>query len=129
MTQSYKKQPINMHQQSLDDFYMVHILAITLALRLSMNCLTINWMNSVYKHRHLIEKICFTFTLSNNHTVNIKAPLTLSWRKSISYRNQSIDLLCKSMDWILYDNSLRHERVKPRLQQFMDEISRFKLKA
>ena len=27
------------------------------------------------------------------------------------YRNQSIDLLGKSMDWFLYDNGLRHERV------------------
>ena len=27
-------------------------------------------------------------------------------------RNQSIDLLCKSMDWFLYDIDLRHERFK-----------------
>ena len=26
--------------------------------------------------------------------------------------DQSIDLLCKSMDWFLYDNGPRHERVK-----------------
>ena len=39
-------------------------------------------------------------------------PLTVSWRRPLSYRNQSIDLLCKSMDWFLYDNGLRHERVK-----------------
>ena len=38
--------------------------------------------------------------------------LTLSWRRPISYRNQSIDLLRKSMDWFLYDIGLRHERVK-----------------
>ena len=37
--------------------------------------------------------------------------LTLSWRVPLSYRNKSIDLLCKSMDWFLYDNSPRHERV------------------
>ena len=37
--------------------------------------------------------------------------LTLSWRRPLSYRNQSIDLLCKSMDWFLYDNGLHHERV------------------
>ena len=37
--------------------------------------------------------------------------LTLSWRRPLSYRNQSIDLRSKSMDWILYDNGLRHERV------------------
>ena len=28
---------------------------------------------------------------------------------SISYRNQSIDLLCKSMDWFIYDRDFRHE--------------------
>ena len=38
--------------------------------------------------------------------------LTLSWRRPLSYRNQSIDLLDKSMDWFLYDNGVRHERVK-----------------
>ena len=38
--------------------------------------------------------------------------LTLSWRMPLSYRNQSIDLLRKSMDWFLYDNGLRHERIK-----------------
>ena len=37
--------------------------------------------------------------------------LTISWRRPISCRNQSIDLLRKSMDWILYDIGLRHERV------------------
>ena len=29
----------------------------------------------------------------------------------LSYRTQSTDLLCKSMDWFLYDRDLRHERV------------------
>ena len=37
--------------------------------------------------------------------------LTFSWRRPISYRNQSIDLWSKSMDWFLYDNDLRHEKV------------------
>ena len=32
--------------------------------------------------------------------------------RPLSYRNQSIDLLCKSLDWFLYDNGLCHERVK-----------------
>ena len=41
-----------------------------------------------------------------------KRILTLSWRRPLSYRNQSIDLQSKSMDWFLYDNDLRHERVK-----------------
>ena len=38
--------------------------------------------------------------------------LTLSWRRPLSYRNQSINLRSKSMNWFLYDNGLRHERVK-----------------
>ena len=47
---------------------------------------------------------------------NTETPLTycswtLSWRRPLSYRNQSIDLRSKSMDWFLYDNGLRHERV------------------
>ena len=42
----------------------------------------------------------------------MKFGLTLSWRKPISYRNQPINLLCKSIDWFLYDIVLHHERVK-----------------
>ena len=38
--------------------------------------------------------------------------LTLSWRRPLSYRNHSTDLLCKSMDRFLYGNGLRHEKVK-----------------
>ena len=36
----------------------------------------------------------------------------LSWWRTLSYRNQSIDLRSKSMDWFVYDDSLPHERVK-----------------
>ena len=39
--------------------------------------------------------------------------LTLSWQRLWSYRNQSVDLLRKSMDQFLHDNDFRHERVKP----------------
>ena len=42
----------------------------------------------------------------------IRVILTLSWRRPLSYRNQSINLLHKSMDWFLYDSSFRHEKVK-----------------
>ena len=38
--------------------------------------------------------------------------LTLSWQRPLSYTNQSIDLHSKSMDWFLYYNGFRHERVK-----------------
>ena len=44
-----------------------------------------------------------------------KQSLTLSWRRPLSYRNQSIDLQSKSMSWFLYDNVLRHERVKKKI--------------
>ena len=39
----------------------------------------------------------------------------------LSYRKQSIDFLRKSMDWFLYDNGLRLERVK----DFSCDIMRF----
>ena len=38
--------------------------------------------------------------------------LTLSWRRPLPHRNQSIDLFCKSVDWFLHDNGPRQERVK-----------------
>ena len=41
----------------------------------------------------------------------LSTPMSLSWRRPLSYRNQSIDLLDKSTDWSLYDNGPRHERV------------------
>ena len=46
--------------------------------------------------------------------MNFKNPktLTLSRRRPLSCRNQSIDLGSKSRDWFLYDNGLRLERVK-----------------
>ena len=43
--------------------------------------------------------------------------LAPSWRMFLSYRNQSIDLLCKSMDWFPYDIDLRHERVENYFQE------------
>ena len=55
---------------------------------------------------------------SINHSTRTKArdfnqwKLTLSWWRLLSYGNQSIYLLCKSMDWFLYYNGPRHERVK-----------------
>ena len=45
-----------------------------------------------------------------------KLLLTLSWRRCLLYRNQSINLLCKSMDWFLYDRDLHHEKVKFRFE-------------
>ena len=55
------------------------------------------------------------FTSSDPGVWRLKARvgwLTVSWRRPLSYRNQSIDFLLKSIDWFLYDNSFRHEKVK-----------------
>ena len=60
-----------------------------------------NWQK-VFSNTNINEKV-FLFN---------KMILTLSWRSPLSYKNQSIDLLCKSMGCFLYDNGLRHERVK-----------------
>ena len=49
----------------------------------------------------LLSKICLTSIF-----------LTLSWRRFLSYRNQFTHLQTKSIEWFLYDNNLRHERVK-----------------
>ena len=49
---------------------------------------------------------------NQHYDKNKKVGLTLSRRRPLSYRNQSIDLQSKSMNWFLYDNGLRHERVK-----------------
>ena len=38
--------------------------------------------------------------------------LSLSWRRFQSYRNQSVDLQSKSLNWLLYDRDSRHEKVK-----------------
>ena len=56
---------------------------------------------------------CVRFTWWNNmhNQYASNFSLTLSWQRPL-YRNQSIDLLCKSVDWFLHDNGLRHERFK-----------------
>ena len=41
---------------------------------------------------------------------NLQLSLTLSWRRALSYKNQSIDFVCKSVDCFLYERDLRHER-------------------
>ena len=43
--------------------------------------------------------------------------LALSRCRSLSYRNQCIDLQSKSMDGFLYDRDLRHGRIKQVLRE------------
>ena len=63
-----------------------------------LECLLIKLIEKRLQHR------CFS--------VKFARFLTLSRRMPLSYRNQSIDLQSKSVDWFLYNNDLRHERVK-----------------
>ena len=42
---------------------------------------------------------------------------TPSWRRSLWYRNQSIDLQSKSIGWLLYNRVFRHKRVKANLER------------
>ena len=44
-------------------------------------------------------------------TFSVSEALTISWQRSLSYRNQFSDLLSKSMDCFLYDRDLCHESV------------------
>ena len=56
----------------------------------------------------LLTVVCCFILFSNSLLVK----LTLSWRRSLSYKNQSTNLKGRSMDWFLYDRDLRHERAK-----------------
>ena len=47
------------------------------------------------------------WVLVHINCININSFMT----ESLSYSNQFIDLLRKSMDWFLYDRGLHHERV------------------
>ena len=69
-----------------------------------------NNFNRKWNKWSIRSQICFVHVLY--------FPLTLSWRRPLPYRNQSIDLHSKSVDWFLYDNGLRHERVKKDLHIF-----------
>ena len=59
--------------------------------------------------------------------VNGSKPLTLSWWRSLPYRNQSIDLQSELMDWFLCDRDLCHERINyfriKCLPQMFDTVS------
>ena len=54
----------------------------------------------------------FLLTLISKCKVKLDSKLNLLWRRSLSYRNLSIDLQSKSMDWFPYDRDFHHERVQ-----------------
>ena len=55
---------------------------------------------------------CFYILIQQNAWTHGLFDFNSFMTEAVSYRNQSIDLLLKSLDWFLYDNGLRHERVK-----------------
>ena len=59
-------------------------------------------------------------TATTMHEVTIKR----GTKRPLSYRNQSIDLHSKSMDWFLYDRDLRHERVDELRLPLWDKVKR-----
>ena len=60
---------------------------------------------------HIIVNTHINTQIINNTNYQENHCLTLSRKRPFSYRNQSIDLQSKSMDWFLYDNGLFLERV------------------
>ena len=81
--------------------------------RLLHGCLSrfLNFTNGIKPRKASHIKIFSWFLVNSNLTLLLKAS-TLSWRRPLSYRNQSIDLQSKSVNWFLYDKDLHHERVK-----------------
>ena len=72
------------------------------------------WQNLLYLRGNIILlATIYSFISLGGEIVTLWniAILTLSWRRFPSYRNQSIDLQSKSVNWFLYDRKLRHERV------------------
>ena len=68
-----------------------------------------NYNKALNVNRELTE-LCASIIYIKHGNIHPWNHLTLSWRRQLSYRNQSIDLRSKSMDWFLYDSGLRHER-------------------
>ena len=87
-------------------------------------------IRSNVQNQWLRASISISVELSQvSKTSFLKAYLTFSWRRSLSHRNQCIDLLCKSMNWFLYDSDLRHERVKTLLNIYDGTFPRKSLTA
>ena len=63
-----------------------------------------NSQNWVFNRENVLTVL--KFMKHQNNQLKKAIILTLSWWRSLSYVNQSIDLLCKLMDWCLYDRDL-----------------------
>ena len=74
--------------------------------------LTVFWSFQGVEKGYIWNKWVNSLYVSNFIFLNAVIPFNSSWRTSLSYRNQSIDLLSKSMDWFLYDEDVRHEGLR-----------------
>ena len=87
------------HQVFSDELYFKY------TLNLFLKCICISFLSQKYTWRDFQNMYLLSNLLNPFMT-----------RRPLSYRNQSIDFLCKSMDWFLYDNGFRHEMVKSILE-------------
>ena len=69
----------------------------------SYNEILLNWYNLETKTLYLTLSSHWSLSIPSEKRPVTWNELTLSWRRPLSYRNQSIDLQSKSMDWFLYD--------------------------
>ena len=58
--------------------------------------------------KYILYSILWVYFIDHNINTRNHISVTLSWRRSLLYRNQSIDLQSKLMDWFLHDTDLRH---------------------
>ena len=73
---------------------------------------TLCWASTFFQFINIMFKMSKGTIEQLSEAAVWKCSLIVSWQKSISYRNQSIYLFCKSMGWFLYDRDLRHKRVE-----------------
>ena len=85
----------------------VKLIRILVTVYVTLNSFITDWF--LWKNMEYLSNQRIIFSKDQMKTVNYS--LTLSWRRSLLYRNQSTDLQSKSMDRFLYDRNFRHERV------------------
>ena len=76
------------------------------------------WKNLIFKRDRSYPKINVMQTRAGQHPTNKTSqrqrwPLTLSWRRSLSYTNQSSHLLCKSVDRFPCDRDSNEKESSP----------------
>ena len=82
-----------------------------LALHKILNFHQISWRGNFVESFRKISGESHKFWHTNSKASIEIFYLTLSWRRSLSYRSQPNDLLYKPVDWFLYDRDLRHQRI------------------